>query len=193
MKSLVEIQQEHRFSTDKGDPHSYLEVYDILFAPHRATASRILEIGIKRGGSLSLWDRYFDHAEVIGVDIDEISLPTMPRNKIIGYRANAYRPETVQMLRREVGQVDIIIDDGSHQPRDMRFVAEHYGPMIQKGGLLIIEDLGAKRKGGGFLTIEECREAIMIGLPTWLRRKTMLIDRRYISGRGDDVLFVVSM
>src|SRR5690606_16831595 len=124
--------------------------------------------------------------EVIGVDINEISLPAIARNKIIGYQANAYRPETVQMLRREVGQVDIIIDDGSHQPRDMRFVAEHYSPMIQKGGLLIIEDLGAK-------TIEECREAIMTGLPTWLRRKTMLIDRRYISGRGDDVLFVVSV
>ena len=45
--------------TDKDQIHCYCELYDILFEPVRTTASKIMEIGVDKGGSILLWSQYF--------------------------------------------------------------------------------------------------------------------------------------
>ena len=55
---------------DKGHNHSYLDFYERYFAPHRDHAS-ILEIGVMTGGSLLLWQRWFDSLTATGIDLRE--------------------------------------------------------------------------------------------------------------------------
>ena len=45
--------------TDKGTTHSYNTKYDVLFAPYQLSATAVLEIGVKKGGSIMLWREYF--------------------------------------------------------------------------------------------------------------------------------------
>src|SRR6185369_13519508 len=54
---------------DKGTVHSYIEVYEELFAPYRKKAKNILEIGLMSGESLRMWTEYFS-GNVFGIDCD---------------------------------------------------------------------------------------------------------------------------
>ena len=59
--------------------HNYLAVYDHLLPPLRGTPA-VLEVGVKKGGSLVLWREYFsDKTSVFGVDVDRFG-PTFPRD-----------------------------------------------------------------------------------------------------------------
>src|SRR5437764_7355436 len=50
---------------------SYLSIYDKYLRKFRETEVRILEIGVWRGGSLSMWRKYFGpDAVIFGVDIN---------------------------------------------------------------------------------------------------------------------------
>jgi len=68
------------FPTDKEDKHNYTLYYDILFEPYLRKDISILEIGVKKGGSLKLWRELFsDHSYVYGIDIDP-AVPTFVRD-----------------------------------------------------------------------------------------------------------------
>ena len=64
LKSLVDNER-----TDKNTVHSYLDLYETLFANKQETTKHILEIGIANGGSIKLWKDYFTNATIHGIDI----------------------------------------------------------------------------------------------------------------------------
>jgi hypothetical protein len=71
----------------------------------------ILEIGIKNGSSLVLWNEYFKNSIVYGIDNSDLignRLDVYPRIKTI--IQDAYRKE----LTSHLPLFDIIIDDGPH-------------------------------------------------------------------------------
>ena len=70
IKSLMQIYQEHNQKvSDKWS--LYLKEYDSLFQTYRDQSISLLEIGIQNGGSLEIYDKYFEFAKVIiGCDID---------------------------------------------------------------------------------------------------------------------------
>ena len=50
---------------------SYLPVYDRWFLPYRNREISFLEIGVQNGGSLQIWNKYFNNAKnIIGCDIN---------------------------------------------------------------------------------------------------------------------------
>jgi hypothetical protein len=52
--------------------HHYLPIYDRYFNPWRSKPVRFLELGVSKGGSLSMWRRYFGKDAIIfGIDTDE--------------------------------------------------------------------------------------------------------------------------
>ncbi len=121
-----------KYCTDKGDDHSYLAVYDELFAPYKNKPIIVVEIGIASGGSLCLLQDYFINANIIGID----RYPCV--NDYLGNRVR-----NLQMDFKEFyyGGVDIVIDDASHHLRDQLWVVENVLPLINKGGMLVIEDV----------------------------------------------------
>ena len=132
-----------RYISDKfSEIHDYVpEVYDKYFRDIKETAKTILEVGIKNGSSLILWNDYFTNARVIGLDINSCKQFDKPENQfkdifcIIG---DAYSPNVMDMIPYDI---DVAIDDGSHMINDILFFIDNYLPRVKSGGYLIVEDI----------------------------------------------------
>lgn len=175
MTSFVELGQAH--ATDKGTKHSYLEVYDVLLARHRATTRRVLEVGTYQGASLSLWLEAFPTAEVWGVDVRPQPIPDQPRLTYV--EGDAYQLDLVGRLPI----FDVIIDDGPHTAASQKFAVAHYSALLAPGGTLIVEDVPSMERAA----------ELHRSTPPTLRRHAFTIDRRPVNDRHDDILFVVDL
>lgn len=119
----------------------YLPVYDHLFAPYVGTNVAMLEIGVWNGGSLDMWRRFFGpDAILFGVDIN----PQCARfdGKSASVRIGSQDdPKFLSGVVKEMGKLDIVLDDGSHVASHQRASFEALFPLLSEGGLYIIEDL----------------------------------------------------
>jgi len=119
---------------------SVAEVYEPYFAPIRESATEVLEIGIKRGGSLKLWEEYFPNARVIGVDI-KTGLEGLATDRIAIRIGDQGDQEFLASLIAEAGSFDLVLDDGSHQFDDQRDTLLTLWPHVKPGGVYIVEDV----------------------------------------------------
>ncbi|MBT2321964.1 glycosyltransferase [Variovorax paradoxus] len=140
--TLKQLYSDHKNKT--SDKWSlYLNAYDDIFSAYRNENLRLLEIGIQNGGSLEIWSKYFPNAELlIGCDINEACRALRyddPRIYIAIGDANSDAIE--QEIAGHSNQFDIILDDGSHQSRDIVASFARYFPRLKDGGLYVAEDL----------------------------------------------------
>lgn len=143
--NMASIEHIHNYKSGKLSDKwsSYLGFYDQLFAPLAHAPVRLLEIGVQNGGSLETWARYFTEGRVfVGCDIDpachRLSY-TDPRVQVVVGDANV--PATVSRIRELAGgRFDIVIDDGSHRSSDIVQSFLHYFPLLEPGGLYVVED-----------------------------------------------------
>jgi len=138
----------------------YLEIYDKEFAIYRNTSLSFLEIGVSQGGSLELWRKYFgENATIFGIDIDPACAQRFdPPNQV---RIGSQEDEAFLIrVLDEIGDPDIVLDDGSHVSRHQMTSFRILFPRLKVGGLYIIEDLhtaywpesfegGYRRRGTG--------------------------------------------
>lgn len=130
-------------------------LYSNLWAPFfRAKKKQIkfLEIGVDHGGSLQVWRRYFgDSAIIFGIDINPECIKY--DNLFAQVRIGSQTDEVfLKKVIKEMGGIDIILDDGSHSMRDIRLSLEYLFPHLNYGGIYVIEDLHTsywKTFGGG--------------------------------------------
>jgi hypothetical protein len=67
--------------SDKGTMHSYIEYYEKHFAPRRHDPVLLMEIGVMTGGSLLMWQQYFDDVQMqmeVMKNASRLVLPTKP-------------------------------------------------------------------------------------------------------------------
>lgn len=122
---------------------SYLSLYDAILDPLRQELGSLLEIGIQNGGSLDLWAKYFGNAHhIVGCDIDprcaSLSYADQRINVVV---ADATLATTRDQIARLVPALDVVIEDGSHIPREVIHAFLRYWPMVKPGGIFIAEDL----------------------------------------------------
>jgi len=148
MRTLTEIANEN--GTDKGTVHNqrhgYTKEYELRFEPYRDKPIRVLEIGVKAGASIKTWLEYFINMELlVGVDINEYcrSWEQGVTRIEIGDQAD---PNFLKMLVDKYGKFDIIIDDGGHHMHQMQISFNYLWPMVNPGGIYVIEDLQVCRK-----------------------------------------------
>jgi uncharacterized coiled-coil protein SlyX/23S rRNA U2552 (ribose-2'-O)-methylase RlmE/FtsJ len=121
----------------------YIDAWDDIFSPYQNREISLLEIGIQNGGSLEIFAKYFPHAKhIIGCDID-VNCQALefsdPRITVITGDINS---EAVENRIAELApDLDIIIDDGSHRPRDIIPSFCRHFMRLDNHGLYIIEDL----------------------------------------------------
>ncbi|MBB96227.1 MAG: hypothetical protein CML68_16750 [Rhodobacteraceae bacterium] len=133
--------------------HHYIPIYDRYFAPWRNTPVRFLEIGVNKGGSLQMWRRYFGDAAVLyGIDInpDCARFDGQAGQVRIGSQAD---PDFLNQVVDEMGGVDVILDDGSHQMPHVRASFQVLFPRLETGGIYMVEDLHTAyidKFGGGY-------------------------------------------
>lgn len=187
--TLVDLVDNER--TDKNTTHSYLPVYEELFAPRRDSATNVLEIGIgpfkNNGGSIKLWRDYFTNATVHAIDVITYdftydALKCDPRILLYNER-NAYDTDFVEnkMLHYHGAQFDVLIDDGPHSLESMIFFVREYSKLLKDDGVLIVEDIQ------DFGWTERLRE----NTPEHLRPYIQVRDLCGVKGRYDDILFII--
>ena len=120
--------------TDKFDLGYVDCFYQRLFSGR--AVGRLLEIGMYRGESIRLWLQVFPEAEIFGADIHPC--PAVAElERVVQLVGDAYTPEFVKGLPT----FDVIIDDGPHTYDSMAFFLQHYLPLLNDGGVMVVEDI----------------------------------------------------
>ena len=108
------------YNSDKTE-HGYIDIYHAYFKEIKDEKLKILEIGIADGYSLLTWSDYFKNGKIIGIDKNHIDLNEKGINKsnIIIHQGLQGNSKFIQSLIKKYEKFDIIIDDGSHFPKDV--------------------------------------------------------------------------
>ena len=151
--NLLELFEDH-----KGNPvHKYshhIEAYDKIFERFKNTAVSILEIGLARGGSLELWRKYFGmEAAIFGMDIQDMTVLQKDSGARI-FVGDQGKIEDLKRVLNKLPDLDIVIDDGSHQSEDQIVSFQHVFKRLKDKGVYIVEDIHTSYRetyGGGYL------------------------------------------
>ncbi len=170
---------EPQVGTDKHMEHNYITgFYDENLEPYHDLPIRLLEIGIYKGASLALWQKYFTKGQIFGVDIQDQRVEKYTNLERVHVAfVDAYSEE----VAKELGKFDIVIDDGPHTVDTLQKCIKYYSPQINKGGLLVLEDV---QDPSWFPLLQE------VTLPQHLKNSEC-IDLRHYSNRYDDLMYVV--
>lgn len=119
----------------------YFEVYERHFSRFRGRAVHVLEVGIYSGGSLEMWSSYFGpRAQIYGVDIQS-ACKAYERDSIRVFIGDQADRNFWKQFKQEVQTLDIVIDDGGHQPEQQIVTLEELLPFLRSGGVYLCEDV----------------------------------------------------
>jgi hypothetical protein len=108
----------NKYDTDKGSkcshnpPLNFTPIYEMMMGKMRKKPLKILEIGVANGNSLRMWAEYFPKAQIFGADIADKSY--LDTDRIKTFRCDQSDRASLKRLIEQTGDVDIIIEDGSH-------------------------------------------------------------------------------
>jgi SAM-dependent methyltransferase len=140
MSKLKDMFYAHRNLYTCKFPH-YMDIYDMWFTPFIGKEVTFLEVGSGVGGFLQIMKKFLgDKAKVYGIDMRDDFLFEEPQIKM--FSGDQGDREFLRKVIKEIGTVDILVDDAGHE-RDRQIVTfEEFMPNInQNGGLYCIEDL----------------------------------------------------
>ena len=146
-----------QFKTDKGTAHSYIDWYEQTFSDRRTEELNVLEIGVLFGGSLKMWEKYFENSQIYGVedfsqkdgqwhyqfepvDGDAVMADVNSHQRITLFNFDCESPTLIEGHFQDLS-FDIIIDDANHQLTQQMKNFENYFPYLNEGGIYICEDV----------------------------------------------------
>lgn len=120
----------------------YFPVYERHLCRFVGKAPVVVEIGVYSGGSLRMWRDYFGRgSRIVGVDLApecrayENEVTTI----VTGDQSDPGVHRQVAVAAPE--GIDVVIDDGGHQPHQQRAALEGLLPQLRPGGVYIVEDV----------------------------------------------------
>lgn len=131
----------------------YLPIYERHFMPFRNRPVRVLEIGVQNGGSAQMWREFFGpDAVIFGVDINPDCAAA--DNEMTRIRIGSQDdPAFLKAVVAEMGGLDVVIDDGSHEMGHIHASFNVLFPLLSSGGIYLVEDLHtaySEQYGGGY-------------------------------------------
>ena len=132
---------------------NFFDIYDRYLESMRDRPIRMIEIGVQHGGSLQMWKRYL-HPDslIIGIDI-YAACKKYEEEGIRVFIGDQSDAAFLASVIAEVGQVDFVLDDGSHIPRHQIASFEYlFRHGLNNGGVYMVEDCFTsywRRFGGG--------------------------------------------
>jgi hypothetical protein len=130
--------------------HHYFDVYHRHFQDYRGKKPTVIEIGVQRGGSLAMWQKYFgEGARLFGVDVDPACADRAPPGTkvLIGDQADK---DFLRRVLDETGPPDIVIDDGGHTARQQINSFDVLYPATKIPGVYLVEDTCTSFWTGGY-------------------------------------------
>lgn len=141
------------FGIDKGtlyESHKYTETYEKYMKDFLNTKPTIIEIGIndKRfpGGCLNFWNAIFENMNYFGFDITDCTHLNFNKEKIKIYQGDQNNENDLENFISQFqigGNVDFIIDDGSHIHEHIVTSFKTLFKYLKSNGIYFIEDLHA--------------------------------------------------
>jgi hypothetical protein len=131
------------YGTDKAthvrNGRSYCDIYDDYLRARRTREFTLLELGVRHGASLRMWNAYFPRASVIGLDVDPGAVSRAEEFQVyIGSQDDA---DLLGRIADEHPSLEVVVDDASHM-NPLTFASfDILFPRLPRGGLYIIEDL----------------------------------------------------
>jgi hypothetical protein len=160
----------HHFLTQQGrkiikDTH-YFVVYERYFRRFVNVPVLMFEIGTGDGGSARMWKQYFGPmARIVTIDIRDCK--QFEESQIFVRTRRQSDSTFLRSLVAEFGPPDIVNDDASHLPADIRTCFDTLYPLMDTRGIYVIEDINTSywgEFGGGLRSsasfIEHCKSLI---------------------------------
>ena len=119
---------------------TYFDSYDHFFSAYTGKDITFVEIGTLDGGSLFMWRDYFGpRARIIGVDLN----PEAKKWEKEGFEIYIGSQSDKNFWEEfiiNVGDIDIVLDDGGHTYSQQIITTESLLPHIKDGGIIVVED-----------------------------------------------------
>ena len=131
-----------QYPTDKSQ--RYLDNYESYFRPLAEQPIKLLELGVRQGGSLLMWRDYFAHGLIAGLDAAAVTVPD-DSGRVRVFQGLQQDKKVLSHIAQEVAPsgFDVIIDDASHIAEPSRITFWHlFENHLKSGGLFVIEDWG---------------------------------------------------
>jgi len=130
----------------------YFPIYERHFSVWRGRSVVFWEIGVFKGGSLQMFQRYFGPmAKIIGIDVDATTKCHEAPGIFIRI-GNQTDTQFLDSVIKEFGLPDVVLDDGSHRMNDLWKTFSHLYPQMAKNSVYFVEDLHTcywEEYGGG--------------------------------------------
>lgn len=138
-KKLIELFNESKYYSLKYK--NYFTIYEKLFDKYRNKKITFVEIGVLSGGSLKMWKKYFGlDCRIIGIDLNP-KAKNFEEDGIEIFTGSQSDENFWENFFKEVGKVDIILDDGGHTNFQQIMTTCCTVPNIKDDGLLVVEDV----------------------------------------------------
>ena len=119
---------------------NYFEIYEKILKNYVNKNITIVEVGVGDGGSLFMWKDFLGKkAKVIGIEMN-------PNSKLLekfGFKIFIGDQSSKKFWKnffKEIGKIDILIDDGGHTNLQQITTLMESIPYIKDGGSIIVED-----------------------------------------------------
>jgi hypothetical protein len=158
-----------KWGTDKSsEKHGYTWIYERIFRGFERPT--LLEIGIKEGRSLRMWEEFFPGGRIHGLDLNPAPALVSHLETRQGDQSDA---SVLRACIEAWAPFDIVLDDGSHRWEHQIASLEVLFPALRPGGLYVIEDLQTSYRA----------EFGTPGAPTAVEYLTRLIEPMNGAGR----------
>ena len=118
----------------------YFEVYDQIFEKYKEKKIVFVEVGVLNGGSLEIWKKYFHpESRIIGIDLNP-DTKKFEKNGFEIYIGDQSNPQFWGNFFKEVGNIDILLDDGGHTNLQQIITLNECIKNINDEGILMTED-----------------------------------------------------
>jgi hypothetical protein len=137
--------------------HNYIPVYEKKFSDLKDNIKCFFEIGIgciekgdmlhvkdfgyKTGNSLRMWRDYFVNAEIHGMDLNPESVIRNEERIITHIGDQSNNEDIVNIINKINKNIDIVIDDGSHNPVHQVKTFQYFHPYLKSNSIYCIEDI----------------------------------------------------
>mgnify|MGYP003629922722 CR=1 FL=1 len=122
----------------------YFKIYDKHFKRFIGKKPVVLEIGVDKGGSLEMWNYYFDNdCTIYGLDINENSLDVPKKLGASNIKVDIGDqgdPKFWKEYLKDKPKFDIVIDDGGHTMKQQIITYESVYDHISDDGVYLCED-----------------------------------------------------
>jgi len=121
-----------------------LDAYQRHFAPLAGQVTGLAEVGVQSGGSILMWKAVLGpQCHIFGIDINPAcrQFADDTTTITIGDQGDAAMWNAFYTASGASQQLDILLDDGGHQPTQMGTTLHLSFPHMKPGGIIAIEDI----------------------------------------------------